>query len=62
MPDGQGNTQYTRAIPLDWDPTQYGGDQDHPVIWDSPKELLVSEVQPSGMTLVTSVNTLDCAL
>jgi hypothetical protein len=33
--ENQGNTQYTRAIPLDWDPTQYGGDQDHPVIWDS---------------------------
>lgn len=31
----QGNTQYTRAVPLDWDPTQYGGDQDHPVIWDT---------------------------
>jgi hypothetical protein len=33
--ENQGTTQYTRAIPLDWDPTQYGGDQDHPVIWDS---------------------------
>jgi hypothetical protein len=33
--ENQGNTQFTRAIPLDWDPTQYGGDQDHPVIWDS---------------------------
>jgi hypothetical protein len=33
--ENQGNTQYTRAIPLQWDPTQYGGDQDHPVIWDS---------------------------
>jgi len=31
----QGNTQITRSVPLDWDPTQYGGDQDHPVIWDS---------------------------
>lgn len=31
----QGNTQFTRAIPLDWDPSQYGGDQDHPVIWDT---------------------------
>lgn len=33
--ENQGNTQYTRAIPLQWDPTQYGGDQDHPVIWDT---------------------------
>jgi len=33
--ENQGNTQYTRAIPLNWDPRQYGGDQDHPVIWDS---------------------------
>ena len=30
-----GNTQITRAIPLNWDPTEFGGDQDHPVIWDS---------------------------
>lgn len=33
--ENQGNTQITRAIPLEWDPTQHGGDQDHPVIWDS---------------------------
>jgi hypothetical protein len=33
--ENQGNTQYTRAILLNWDPRQYGGDQDHPVIWDS---------------------------
>ena len=31
----QGTTQITRAVPLNWDPTVYGGDQDHPVIWDS---------------------------
>lgn len=31
----QGTTQVTRAIPLEWDPTLFGGDQDHPVIWDS---------------------------
>jgi len=30
----QGNTQVTRAIPLNWDPAQFSGDQDHPVIWD----------------------------
>jgi hypothetical protein len=33
--ENEENTQITRAVPLDWDPTQYGGDQDHPVIWDS---------------------------
>jgi hypothetical protein len=32
--ENQGSTQITRAVPLNWDPTQYGGDQDHPVIWD----------------------------
>jgi hypothetical protein len=33
--ENQGNTQITRAIPLNWDAGLYGGDQDHPVIWDS---------------------------
>ncbi len=33
--ENQGDTQITRAIPLEWDPTQHGGDQDHPVIWDT---------------------------
>ena len=32
--ENQGNTQVTRAIPLNWDPAQFSGDQDHPVIWD----------------------------
>ena len=32
--ENQGNTQFTRAVPLNWDPTQFNGDQDHPVIWD----------------------------
>jgi hypothetical protein len=31
----QGATQITRAVPLNWLPTVFGGDQDHPVIWDS---------------------------
>ena len=31
----QGITQITRAVPLNWNPTVYGGDQDHPVIWDT---------------------------
>jgi hypothetical protein len=31
----QGTTQVTRAIPLEWNPTLFGGDQDHPVIWDT---------------------------
>src|SRR6516164_7538113 len=31
--ENQGNTQYTRAIPLNWDPTAFGGDADHPTIW-----------------------------
>jgi len=30
----QGTTQITRAVPLNWDPTVFGGDPDHPVIWD----------------------------
>lgn len=32
--ENNGNTQSTRAIPLNWDPTVFGGDPDHPVIWD----------------------------
>ena len=31
----QGTTQITRAIPLEWDPRQFSGDEDHPVIWDT---------------------------
>lgn len=31
----QGTTQITRAIPLEWHPQLFGGDQDHPVIWDT---------------------------
>jgi len=31
----QENAQITRAIPLQWDPTLFGGDQDHPAIWGS---------------------------
>jgi len=31
----QGTTQITRDIPLEWDPRLFGGDQDHPVIWDT---------------------------
>jgi hypothetical protein len=33
--ENQGNTQITRAVPLNWDPAIFGGDLDHPVIWDS---------------------------
>jgi hypothetical protein len=33
--ENQGNTQITRAVPLNWDPTIFGGDLDHPIIWDS---------------------------
>jgi hypothetical protein len=33
--ENQGTTQITRAVPLNWLPTVFGGDQDHPVIWDS---------------------------
>jgi hypothetical protein len=33
--ENQGNTQITRAVPLNWDPTVFGGDLDHPIIWDS---------------------------
>jgi hypothetical protein len=32
--ENQGNTQYTRAVPLNWDPTAFGGDPDHPIIWN----------------------------
>jgi len=31
----QATTQVTRAVPLEWDPTLFGGDEDHPVIWDT---------------------------
>jgi len=34
MFENQGTTQITRAVPLNWDPTVFGGDPDHPVIWD----------------------------
>jgi hypothetical protein len=33
--ENQANTQITRAVPLNWDPAVFGGDLDHPVIWDS---------------------------
>jgi len=33
--ENQGNTQITRAVPLNWDPTVFGGDLDHPIIWES---------------------------
>ena len=33
--ENQGDTQITRAVPLNWDPSVFGGDLDHPVIWDS---------------------------
>jgi hypothetical protein len=33
--ENQGNTQITRAVPLNWDPSVFGGDLDHPIIWDS---------------------------
>jgi hypothetical protein len=32
--ENQGATQITRAVPLDWDPSLHGGDQDHPAIWE----------------------------
>src|SRR5581483_4001168 len=32
--ENNGNTQSTRTIPLNWDPTVFGGDPDHPSIWD----------------------------
>jgi hypothetical protein len=28
-----GTTQFTRAVPLNWNPAAFGGDLDHPVIW-----------------------------
>lgn len=31
----QGTMQVTRAVPLDWDPSLHGGDQDHPLIWEN---------------------------
>jgi hypothetical protein len=31
--ENQGTTQFTRAVPLNWDPTIFGGDSDHAVIW-----------------------------
>jgi len=31
--ENQENTQITRAVPLNWDPTVFGGDLDHPIIW-----------------------------
>lgn len=33
--ENQGSTQITRAVPLNWDPTVFAGDLDHPIIWDS---------------------------
>jgi hypothetical protein len=33
--ENQETTQVTRAVPLNWIPEVFGGDQDHPVIWDS---------------------------
>jgi hypothetical protein len=30
----QGTTQTTRAVPLNWDTSFSGGDQDHPAIWE----------------------------
>jgi hypothetical protein len=32
--ESKGNTQYTRAIPLNWLAEPFGGDKDHPVIWN----------------------------
>jgi hypothetical protein len=32
--ENQGNTQITRAVPLNWSAPAFGGDQDHPVIWN----------------------------
>ena len=52
----QGNTQYTRAIPLNWDPTQYGGVQDHPVIWDTL--VLGKDLTLNFQTSDRSLNTL----
>jgi len=33
--ENQGNTQITRAVPLNWIPEVFGGDLDHPILWDS---------------------------
>jgi hypothetical protein len=33
MAQNSGNTQTTRAIPLDWNPAGHGGGENHPVIW-----------------------------
>lgn len=33
--ENQGNTQITRAVPLNWNPTVFDGDLDHPILWDS---------------------------
>ena len=32
--ENNGNTQSTRTVPLNWDPTVFGGDPDHPIIWN----------------------------
>jgi len=32
--ENQGSTQITRAVPLEWLPTGFGGDPDHPIIWN----------------------------
>ena len=32
--ENQGTTQFTRAVPLNWIATVFGGDPDHPVIWN----------------------------
>jgi hypothetical protein len=33
--ENHGNTQSTRAVPLNWDPTAFGGDIEHPIVWDT---------------------------
>jgi hypothetical protein len=33
--ENQGDTQITRAVPMNWDPTVFGGDLDHLIIWDN---------------------------
>jgi hypothetical protein len=42
--ENKGTTQITRAVPLNWDATVFGGDPDHPVIWDQ----LVLEATPAA--------------
>jgi hypothetical protein len=32
--ENQGNTQITRAVPLNWNPTVFDGDLEHPILWD----------------------------